>query len=136
MQLLVLYQGEHGLAAVQDRMALALDVGVPDRIHDPPVGLGGVLPHRLAAGPGRDRGPVRRVLILGVDAAGEEHLEPGVDARAPEPALDEGVHAERGDVSLVEDHRMTEGYRLLVVGVGGSTGRRGPRSGRGSSETT
>ena len=119
VQLLVLDHGEHGLAAVQDRVPLLLDVGVLQRVHDQPVGLGRVLPDRLAAGPRRDRSAVGGGPVLGIDAAGEEGFQPGVDPRPPQPALDERVDAEGGDVPLVEHHGMTEGYRLLVVGVGG-----------------
>ena len=42
---------------------------------------------------------------------------PASNARAPEPALDQRVHAERGDVPLVEHDGMPEGYRLLIIGV-------------------
>src|SRR6185295_12277201 len=58
----------------------------------------------------------RRGRFVGrIDAAREQRLEPAVDARAVQRALDQRVEAEGREMALVEDDGMTQRDRLGVV---------------------
>ena len=73
------------------------------------VHLGARRPRRVAARDGRGFG-------VGVDAAREDRFEVLVDARLPEPLLDQRVDGERRQVAFVEDDRVAQRDRPLVVG--------------------
>src|SRR5206468_3723249 len=83
---LVFEDGEDRFGAIEERMPRLLDLRIGERIDHLPVGLRRELFNHGTGGPCRlvALGP-----FLRIDAAGEERLEPGVDARATEPALDE-----------------------------------------------
>jgi hypothetical protein len=114
---LVLEDREHGLRLVQQRMAGLLERGVGKRVEDEIVaGLG----KPLYVG---SRWPLGRLAAVGgalavrVDAAREQALEVGVDARTPERLLHQRVHAESWQVALIEHDRVPERDRPRVVGL-------------------
>ena len=67
-------------------------------------GLGAAARHRLLD-------------AVGIDAALEQALHPGVDARQTEPALQQGNHAEGRQVALIKDDGIAQRDRPRVVGV-------------------
>jgi hypothetical protein len=94
------------------------DVPVRDRVEHLAVGLRGELADHVAAGPSRHAVAILALRFVRVDAAREQLLEAGVDARAPESALHQRVEAERGQVPLVEHDGVPQRDRPLVVGLG------------------
>jgi hypothetical protein len=111
---LVFEDGEDRFGAIEERMPGLLDVRLRDRIDDLPVCLGSKLFDHGAVGPDSlvafDR-------LFRIDAAGEQRLEPGIDARTAEPPLDERVETKGGQVSFVKDDGMPQRDRLLVVRI-------------------
>src|SRR5207248_7764352 len=103
---LVLEDAEYRLGAIEQRMSGALDVGVRERVGDAPIRLGRERAHVRARGPVGQ--PAARALLVGIDAAREERLEPRVDAWAAKTFLDQRVEAEGRQMSFVEHNRMPQ----------------------------
>ena len=85
MHRLVLENGEHGLRFVQQRMSRLLDRRVGQRVENARVALVGESLHLFAR---RPFGPLTAAggrLVFRIDAAGEQPLEPVVNARRPSP---------------------------------------------------
>src|SRR5204863_673464 len=130
---LVFEDGEHGLGAIEQRIAGTVDVAVEQGVEDLAVGLirecAHLVPRRPAVVSRVRKDPAYivvgslwtrrsgRLRFMRVDTAGEERLEPRVDARAAETFLDQGVEAESRQVAFIEHDRMTQRDRAAVVRV-------------------
>ena len=112
---LMLENREHGLGAIEQRMSGLVNVCSFKGVHDTAVGFRGKLPDYAAMRPGTPAFVRPGPGLVGIDAAREQSLEPCVDARLAERALDQGVEAEAREMALVEDERMPEGYRSRVI---------------------
>jgi sulfur carrier protein len=115
---LVLEDGEHRLGAIEHRMSRLLDVGVEERVDHLPVGLACELVNGVARWPlSRPTRPTRPTCptLVRIDSSGEQRFEVRVDARTAKPLLHERIETEAGEMSFVEDDRMTERDRLAIV---------------------
>ena len=118
MHRLVLENREHRFAAIEQRVARAIDVGIREGAEHLMIRFLGELMHDLPRRPRRvgDRF-LRTCRLVRIDPAREERFETAVDARAAERLLHERVEAERWQVAFVEDDRMAQRNRLRVVGL-------------------
>ena len=100
--------------------AREIEGGALERIDDGLVRAPAKSEHFLARRPARSRAAARHRLIdaVGIDAALEEPLEIGIDAGEPESAPQQGNHAERREVPLVEHDGIAQRDRTRVIGVG------------------
>ena len=129
---LVLENREHGLGAVQQRMARLIDVAVEQRVDHLAIGLirkrmdfvarrpsiATISPSTCPALPSTATRPLPPPgALVRIDPAREEILQPRIDARAAEPLLDQRVEAEAGQVAFVEHDRMAQRDRAAVVGL-------------------
>ena len=113
MHRLVLEDAEHGLGAVEKRIARPFEVFTRERVDHPGVSLVRELTHRLARRPRRAR--TTGLGFVGIDAAREQSLETRVDALAAETLLHERVEAEPRQMALVEDDGVSERDGPAVV---------------------
>ena len=115
MHLLVFEDRPERARLIQHRIAGALEIGGRNRLLDQAVGRLDVLLHFGPRRPRRVSARDRSRLALGIDAAREDRFEVFVDAPPSERLLDQGVHGERRDVPLVENNRIAQRDRALVI---------------------
>ena len=104
---LVFEDREHGVGAIEQRIAWPHELLVFERVDHARVGF---LDKRAYRSPRR---PLRvpsaiRLRFVRIDASREQRLEPRVDAGPAERLLHEGVEAEARQVAVVEDDRMAQ----------------------------
>ena len=110
----VLEYRKRGFGPIEQRVAGLIQIRMSKRRNHAPIRLVGELTH---VGTLRPVHGVSRLVIAfrRIDAAREERLEPFVDARLAEPAVDQRVEAECRQVPFVEDERVALGDRPLVI---------------------
>ena len=118
MRHLVFEHCEDTLTPEKRRVGVILHDGRLERSEDGVVGVRRVLLDDATFRPAAD-GPVGgSVLVARIDASREQYLQLAVDPGLPEPSLEQAVDAEGGNVTLVEDHRMSQRNRAVVVRLG------------------
>ena len=112
----VLEDAQRRFTAMEQGIIRLIDIVVRQRIQHLLVGPGGKRLDLLASRPlGIRRGLRRGSRLFRIDAACEQRLEAGVDARATEPAFHERVETEGGEMPLIEHDRLAERDRPDVV---------------------
>ena len=116
MHLLVLEDGPGRLAALEQRRCRSVfDIRHRERVQYCGVAGRAETLHARAIGPGGAFVTRRFVHAGRIDPALEESLQLGVDRRAAERLANKLVEAERRNMTLVENDRVAQGNRTLVI---------------------
>ena len=112
----MLENADRRFTLAQRRNVVILDRRGAQRVFDHRIRNHSVLMHRVARRPHISR-TLRRVDAVGIDAAREQQFVVLIDPRLPQRELDERVHRERGQMSIVENDRIAQQDRTFVVRV-------------------
>jgi len=113
MHFLMFEEREYGLGAIEEGMSRPIEVGVRQGINHAMVDLVDKRPNLATGRPGLSG--LSASLIVRIDAAGEQCLEPRIDARSAKGPLDQRIEAEAGQMAFVKDDRMPQRNRLSVI---------------------
>ena len=104
------------LRVLQQRVVVALQVGPGDRVRDQPIRRRDVVEDDAARGPGRVSSGHRGRLGVGIDPARKDRFQGLIDPWLSQAPLDQRVDGEGRQVPFIEDDRVSQGDRPLVVG--------------------
>ena len=135
VHLLVLDDREHRLRAIEQRMPRPLELGRRERVFE----RGDPIPRRTRS-PARATATSARSESPGTSCSGsmpraKSTSSAGSMPGSPERLLEQRVHAEGGQVPLVEHDRIAQRDRPAVVRLGRNQVEQLPRSGTHATET-